>query len=255
MRIDLYTITWNEQRLLPFFFEYYAPWVDRFIVFDDGSDDGTAEVLARHPKVDLRSFPPKGRSFVLAALGVWENAWKESRGRADWVVVTNVDEFVFHPAGMRGYLARCAAEGVTIIHPRGYEMVGDVFPEPGASLVDSVPWGVPMFGKDKRQVFNPNAITDINYIPGRHQCRPTGTVVEPRTVEAALLHYKYVQPQGYLLQRQQALGRRMLEDDVRSGFGKQYRLVPEQILGLYEWLKFHAIDVVRRDGARAGPVA
>src|SRR5258706_15238182 len=101
MQINLYTITWNEQRLLPFFLDHYGPWIDRFIVFDDRSDDGTTELLARHPKVDLRPFPPKGESFVRAALGIWENAWKESRGRADWGVITNINEFVFHPAGRR----------------------------------------------------------------------------------------------------------------------------------------------------------
>ena len=254
MKIDLYTITWNEQRLLPFFLEYYVPWIDRLIVFDDKSDDGTAEVLARHPKVDLRTFPPKGESFVLAALGVWENVWKESRGRADWVVVTNIDEFIFHPAGMRGYLERCATEGITMVHPRGYEMVGDVFPDPGKSLVKGVRRGVPMFGQDKRQVFNPNAITDINYTTGRHQCRPTGTVVEPSSVEAALLHYKYVCPHAYLMRRQRALARRMLDGDMRSGFGTQYRQAPAQLLNSFEWLKLHATEVVPGDVAPAHPV-
>lgn len=244
MQVDLYTITWNEQRLLPFFLDHYVPWIDRFIVFDDRSDDGTTELLARHPKVDLRAFPPKGESFVLAALGIWENAWKESRGRADWVVVTNIDEFVFHPAGMRTYLERCANSGVTMIHPRGYEMVGAKFPETVTSLASSIRRGVPMFGQDKRQVFNPNAIAEMNYSPGRHQCRPTGTMVEPSIVEASLLHYKYVDPHAYLVPRQQALARRMLEVDIRSGFGVQYRLAPAQLLESFEWLRLHATDVV-----------
>jgi len=112
-----------EGRILPLFFEHYAPRVDRSVVFDDQSDDGTAQVLARHPKVDLRAFPPTGSSFMLAALGLWQHAWKESRGRADWVVLTNVDAFFRHPAGMRAYLQRCTDEGTTIILPRGYEMV------------------------------------------------------------------------------------------------------------------------------------
>src|SRR5665213_3488606 len=128
--------------------------VDRFVVFDDGSDDGTAETLSRHPKVDQRPFPPKGSSFVLAARALWQTVWKESRGRADWVVIANVDEFFYHPDGMRAYLRRCASEGVTILHPRGYEMVGDRFPELQTRLVERLPAGVPAFGQDKRQLFN-----------------------------------------------------------------------------------------------------
>jgi len=244
MWIDLYTITWNDRRVLPFFLEHYAPWVDRFVVFDDQSDDGSTQALARHPKVDLRPFPPKGESFVLAALNLWQHAWKESRGRADWVVLCNVDEFFHHPAGMGAYLQRCTAEGATIIHPRGYEMVGDRFPEPGSSLVRQVPMGVAMFGQDKRQLFDPDAIDEINFAPGRHQCEPTGTVVEPVAVEAALLHYKYVDPHAYMLPRQKILGQRMLPGDRSRGFGKQYGSTSEQLLISFRWLKMHAADVV-----------
>jgi hypothetical protein len=244
MRVELYTISWNEQRMLPYFLEYYTPWVDRFVIFDDASDDGTAQMLAQHPKVDLRPFPPKGDSFVLTALELYRHAWKESRGRADWVICTNVDEFVYHPDGMRAYLRRCSVEGATLIHPRGYAMVGSRFPEPGADLVRTLRRGVPMFGSDKRQVFDPNALVEIDFGPGRHGCRPTGRVVEPATVEAALLHYKYVDPRGYLLPRQRALGARLLEGDRRAGFGSQYRLADEQVLALYDWLELHATEVV-----------
>lgn len=244
MRIDLYSISWNERQMLPFFLDYYGPWVDRFVIFDDQSDDGTSEALARHPKVDLRPLPPKGSSFVLTALEIWRHAWKESRAGADWVIVTNIDEFIYHPDGMRRYLERCTEQGVTMVHPRGFEMVGERFPDPGQSLVEAVPKGVAMFGKDKRQVFNPDAVIEMQYGPGRHECSPTGRVVEPSAVEASLLHYKYVSP-AYLLRRQRSLGRRMLEGDRRSGFGVQYHLTAERIMRSFEWLQLHAYDVVR----------
>ncbi len=244
MRIDLYTISWNERRMLPFFLDYYGAWVDRIVVFDDASDDGTTEALARHPKVDLRAFPPKGNSFVMAALALWQHAWKESRGQADWVIATNIDEFIHHPTGMRGYLERCRDAGVTIIHPRGYTMVGDRFPAPGASLVEHVRQGVAMMGHDKRQVFDPDAIAEINFGPGRHSCAPVGKVVEPAVAAASLLHYKYVDFMGYFLPRQRALGGRMLPHDRASGFGAHYANPPDVEVRAFEWLKMHATDVV-----------
>lgn len=254
--IDLYTITWNERRILPFFFDHYEPWVDRFVVFDDGSDDGTAEALARHPKVDLRPFPAKGSSFVRTLQALWQHVWKESRGGADWVVVTNVDEFFYHPEGMPAYLQRCAGEGCTMIHPRGYEMVGDRFPAAGTHLVEELPAGVPMPGQDKRQLFNPDAIIEINFGAGRHRCTPTGTVVQPRTVEAALLHYKFVDPHAYTVPRQQVLGRRMLPGDLAQDFGAHYRLPVEHMLHYFDWLKMHAIGVVaaKQDALPPGSV-
>jgi len=92
-------------------------------------------------------------------------------------------------------------------------MVGDRLPAPGQRLVDVVRKGVAMFGQDKRQVFAPNAVSEMNCSPGRHQCRPTGRIVEPAEVEASLLHYKYVDPLAYLLRRQRSLAARMLEGD------------------------------------------
>ena len=244
MRIELYTNTWNERRILPFFLDHYEPWVDRFVVFDDGSDDGTAEVLARHPKVDLRPYPPKGDSFVLATLKLWQNVWKESRGRADWVIVTNVDEFLYHPDGMRAYLERCSADGVTILHPLGYTMVGRAFPADGKGLVSAIRHGAPMIGHDKRQAFVPDAITEINFSPGRHRSHPTGVVREPRIPEAKLLHYKYIDPHGYLIPRQKALGARLLPGDLSRGLGNHYALPDEVNLYSFEWLEMHASDVV-----------
>lgn len=246
MRIELYTISWNERRMLPFFLDYYGPWVDRIVVFDDESDDGTAEALARHPKVDLRPFPPKGRSFVGTALGLWQDVWKESRGRADWVIVTNIDEFHYHPDGMRRYLEACTAAGITILHPRGYAMVAEAFPPWGASLVEALRRGVPMIGHDKRQVFDPDEIAEIRFGPGRHFCEPAGNVVEPSRPESVLLHYKYVDPHGYCLERQKALGRRLLPGDREQGFGAQYRLSNEIMLRSFAWLTMHATDVVGR---------
>jgi len=244
MKVDLYTITWNERRILPFFLQHYEPWVDRFVVFDDQSDDGTPQALAAHPKVELRPMPPKGGSFVLMVRELWDNCWKESRGRADWVVVTNVDEFFHHPEGAGRYLERMTSQGVTIIHPRGYEMVGERFPPAGTSIVEMLPKGAPMFGQDKRQIFSPSGITEINFAPGRHDCKPSGNIAEPRTAESMLLHYKYVDPHAYLIPRQKLLGQRLLETDRRRGFGQQYFLSAEQILSSFAWLQMHSTDVV-----------
>lgn len=244
MRIDIYTIAWNEMRILPYFLDYYAPWVDRIVVFDDGSDDGTRELLAAHTKVELRDFPAKGNSFVMAAREVWEHAWKESRGRADWVIVTNVDEFIWHPHGMHGYLDRCMRRGDTIIHPRGYEMVAPVLPPPGSLLPDVARQGVAMFGYDKRQVFNPDAIVDIHFAAGRHRSNPVGVVADALPVETKLLHYKYVDYDNYHVPRQEALGARLLAEDVAKGLGSQYLWDRGRRRVVYDWLCRHATDVV-----------
>ena len=46
MILDLYFCLWNEARLLPFFLAHYGPACRRIVALDDGSDDGTLEILA-----------------------------------------------------------------------------------------------------------------------------------------------------------------------------------------------------------------
>jgi hypothetical protein len=59
-------------------------------------------------------------SYVLAAQDVHNNCWKESRGLADWVIITAVDEFLYAP-NLKSYLAECAKEGVTAIPALGFK--------------------------------------------------------------------------------------------------------------------------------------
>src|SRR5262245_9842041 len=90
-------LCWNEAPMLPYFFRHYDPLVDRYFVYDDGSTDGSRELLRQHPKVSLRSFESSGDSFVDSARSFYDTAWQESRGQADWVMLVNIDEHLHHP--------------------------------------------------------------------------------------------------------------------------------------------------------------
>ena len=93
MSVDLYTVCWNEVDMLGFFFRHYDSWVDRYFVYDDGSTDGSLDLLARHPRVEVRRFEHTDPdSFVLSHQAFHNTVWKESRGQADWVVITALDE-------------------------------------------------------------------------------------------------------------------------------------------------------------------
>src|SRR4030095_16579990 len=108
--------------MLPHFFRHYDPLVDRYFVFDDGSTDGSLDLLRQHPKVSLRRFEGEGDSFVANARAVYDSACHESRGRAHWVLLVNIDEHLYHPQG-RDYFRRSLREGYTVLPANGYEMV------------------------------------------------------------------------------------------------------------------------------------
>ena len=97
MRIHLYTACWNDAQMLAFFLALGI--VGRYIVFDDGSTDGSVALLQAHPKVDLRRCRhTDSDSFVLSEQRLSNVCWKSSRGHADSVLVIYLDEHLHHRA-------------------------------------------------------------------------------------------------------------------------------------------------------------
>src|SRR6516225_2801945 len=79
------------------FFPAYDRFVSRYFFFDDGSDDGSLEWLRTRPNVEVQQFVRSDpASFVISEQLLSNQCWKRSRGSADWVIVTDVDEHLFH---------------------------------------------------------------------------------------------------------------------------------------------------------------
>jgi hypothetical protein len=220
--VHLYAACWNEIDMLEFFFRHYDPWIDRYVIYDDGSTDGSVTRLAQHPRVEVRRLVrTRPDSLVLSLLDLYQHVWKESRGQADWVVVVNVDEHLQHP-DMPAYLHRCAAAGVTAIPGLGYQMVSETWPPPHLLLYESVRRGVPWDLASKLAIFDPDAIDEVNYSVGRHVAEPAGRVVYPDRDEVLNLHFKYLDLDR-LGQRHAAQASRLEEGDVARNFAFHYR--------------------------------
>lgn len=225
--------------MLPYFFRHYDSLVDRYFICDDGSTDRSRELLAANRKVVLGEFRKTGGSFMAAATAHYNQCWKQSRGVADWVLIVNVDEHVYHP-DLRGYLQACTANGVSILRPEGYNMVADEWPSSRKALWKTVPYGMRDTIWDKPQVFDPNRIQDINFKEGRHSASPTGEVMFPRAERARMLHYKYLGA-DYLVSRHAELRAKIPAADLERGWGYQYL-----------WDEQRNIEELRK--ARAGAV-
>ncbi len=221
MTIDLYTICWNEEAMLGFFFRHYDALVDRYVVYDDGSTDATLGILQSHPKVEVRRFQRVvPDSYVASAQRHHNSVWKESRGRADWVIMTAIDEHLKHP-DLAAYLARCKADGVTLIPAIGYEMVTTSFPSADEMLAHTRTVGAPLAKMNKLSIFDPNAVDDTNFEPGRHIARPTGRIRYPEADEVLNLHYKFLGI-DYLVERSRLLNTGLGALDRERRWGRQY---------------------------------
>ena len=98
MHVHVYAVCWNESRVVGFFLRHYEEFADRIVVYDEGSDDGTRDILQTHPKIELRQFiRTVPDSLELSKKAVHDHCWKEARGSADWVILVDIDEHVYHP--------------------------------------------------------------------------------------------------------------------------------------------------------------
>lgn len=221
MQVVLYAICWNDGPRLDFFFRHYDRFVDRYVIYDDGSDAPTLDRLRQHPKVEIRRFERSDPdSFVLSEQRLSNVCWKECRGRADWVIVTDIDEHLWHP-DMPEYLDFRKREGATVLPALGFQMIHDTFPPPTADLSEVVTRGMPWDAMMKLSVFDPDAIDDINFDVGRHTASPSGRVVLPRHDQVLLLHYKYLGFEETFLRHQEELPG-LGPVDIASGWGQQY---------------------------------
>lgn len=242
LRIHLYTICWNEAAMLGFFFRHYDPWISRYVFYDDGSTDGTLEILARHPRVEVRRFQrEQPDSYVQSALLLQDRMWKESRGAADWVVITAVDEHLHHPR-LLPYIEMCHTTGVTLVPALGYQMVDRTFPPPDATLAKTVRRGAPYQLMSKLSLFRPDALDETIYEPGRHTAQPTGRLVLPKQDELLLLHYKYLAP-DYVAARNALLATGLGDMDRANRWGVQYHDDAAAVDAAYRDFETQAVDI------------
>ena len=219
--------------MLPFFFQHYDKFVDRYFIYDNGSTDNSLSLLRHHGRVQVEHFDTDGDSFVDKERILGDTIWKGSD--ADWVIVTDIDEHTYHPE-LLPYLGRMKEQGVTAIQSIGYEMVADTFPAVARPLLEQITQGARSVGHDRLCIFNPREITETNFSPGRHKAAPEGNAVWPAYPEVLLLHFKHVGP-DYLILRSAELRKGLKSRDLDKGWGTHYLWSSAQIRRNWQKLK------------------
>jgi glycosyltransferase involved in cell wall biosynthesis len=235
--------------MLGFFFRHYLPWVERFVIYDDGSDDNSNEIISSQPNAELRHYTrTHPDSFVLSQLHFLNNCWKESRGKADWVIVTDIDEHLYHP-DIENYLLSCKAQRITVIPALGYQMITSEFPGPDEHLSITRTNGAPFTTLNKLSIFNPDAVKEANFTEGRHGARPVGRIKIPREDEMLLLHYKYLGFK-FLLEKHSCRRERRTETDRLKGFGRHYYWDEDKLREKWKSFESALVDITSPEAAK-----
>lgn len=216
--VHYYAVCWNEEKILPFVFDYYGRFVDKFVIYDNYSSDGSESIIANHRKAELYKFESNGFNDIVQNK-IKNSCWKKSRGHADLVVVCDIDEFLYHTD--INHFFKCIIDNcISCPAVKGYNMYSTHFPIKGRLITEQIKTGVTDCAYSKCILFDPHRIVDIGYTPGGHQAHPTG-VVRQGNGTAKLLHYKNLGLE-YLIQRYKMLSMRLSETNKQEGLGMHY---------------------------------
>lgn len=193
MKIRLMTVCKNEERIMPFFIKHYESWVDELIIVDGGSTDRGLEIATElgNGKVKIKRAPYDDGKYVDDDIlkRIRNEEWREGKENFDWIIVCDNDELLYHPH-ILDKLGEYKQKGITFPRVEGYQMMSQTFPDPSHKITDQVKRGYPDNSYNKHIIFDPNKISNPNYLWGSHISYPDGHVVYSEHTELKLLHYR-----------------------------------------------------------------
>jgi glycosyltransferase involved in cell wall biosynthesis len=240
MRIHLYTLSWNEKAIMPFFLAHYGKYCEKIVVYDNESTDETPEIVRSFPNAELRSWSSGNTFHDGMHLDIKNSAYKESRGKADWVVVCDADEFLYHP-NLVQVLASYKAKGINYPKIRGYEMLPERMPESGEDLCLKYRRGARYENLDKRAIFDPSL--DINFHLGSHDGDWPRDAVESPEADIILMHYKMLSL-DYFIARHTLLATRLSDFNKEKGAGGHYLWSKSRMEKTYNGFRRRRVNVV-----------
>lgn len=243
--VHYYAVCWNEERMLPWMFAHYSTFVDRFTIYDNYSTDNSETIIKERQDTHIVKFSMNDHIDDSIYQHIKNNCWKRSRGKADYVIVCDMDEFLYHP-DMTAWLAQAHNQHITLPTTEGYDMYGDTFPvyDGQHQLTDLIHRGLRSQWFDKCLIFDPHRIVDINYSAGAHHASPTG-IVRRSDNPLKVLHYKHLGV-DYLMCRYRQLGERLSDYNRKNNYGTHYLAKEEELRAEMEKGLSEAINVIDR---------
>jgi hypothetical protein len=238
--IHVYAVCKNEIEFLPFFIQYYKDIADKIVIYDNESTDGSREFIEKMPNCEVRTFKTNNELRDDILMLIKNSVWKESKGVADWVIVSDLDELIYHKRLTRK-LSQFKAEGITIPNVEGFNMISDIYPKQGIDITLQVRRGAASKAFSKSIIFDPNKIEEINYGAGAHFMDPVGQICFGGYLK--LLHYKYLGSKERLQSRWTAMGDSLSKVNIDNKWAIERRN-PEIVLDRIEMVRLNSELVI-----------
>ncbi len=137
MRILVVAVCKNGERILPWFLRHYS-FADEVHLWINGNrshkDDSYGECRTynehqqgKHPVV---MFPYDTGGVLRDDIHSFlKSTHHKLQHGFDYCIAVDMDEFLYHPRGVRTYLQECMDKGIVLPRTQGFSMVGDGFPK------------------------------------------------------------------------------------------------------------------------------
>lgn len=220
--VHAYFLCYNEEYILPHLLRYYSEFCEKIYILDNKSTDKSVDIIKSFKNTEIIEWDSNDEVRDDLYLEIKNNIWKQSRGKCDFVIVGDADEFLYNE-NMISFLKSSKNMGYTLFKPEGYHMIGDedLILKENDNLLDKVKYGIIGSSNDKLMLFNPNKIKEINYMFGCHQANPTGDVKIYNFNDLKMLHYKYLGLSDFI-PKQILRGERLSEFNKTRGLGMYY---------------------------------
>lgn len=128
MSICYITLCKNEMDILPFVKQYWERLgIDKVLVLDNGSTDGSIEYLQALPYVEVRHFDSEGQNDVIQKT-VKEQAYMELKDQFDIAIISDMDE-CFYFNDFKAVGQRMIDEGYNCLVVPNYALCEDYKPQ------------------------------------------------------------------------------------------------------------------------------
>lgn len=233
MKIEVYAVCHNEETILPYFIRHYSQFA-KIIIYDNQSTDRSVEILNAN-NIEIHSFDTQQLFREDALINIRNNCWKGTD--ADWVIVTDVDEFVYH----KNILKLLSETNATVFFPRMFNMFSFVMPTTTGQLYEEVNMGIEF--KGKMCLFNPKHITSMNYEAGNHIAHPEGNFILDVQSGIINMHFKNLSPE-YVINRNAYLNSRQSEVNRMNGWNWHIAETAQETYKAFENVKTQLIKII-----------
>jgi glycosyltransferase involved in cell wall biosynthesis len=220
--VHAFFLCYNEENILPHLLRHYLSFCERVTILDNNSTDRSVEIVNSFPNTDVIPYDSNNEFHDGVHVNLKNHVWKSSVGYADYVILGDTDEFLYHE-NMIDFLIDAKEKGITLFKPEGYHMVADENFKLNAddNIFEMVKKGVRTPVLDKPMIFDCNKIININYGFGCHSAQPQGEIIVSTDPSLKMLHYKFLGIKNHLL-KHKIRGERLSQFNKQNGFGLYY---------------------------------